>query len=54
LEDADGILLAQDSVLWRALVNTIMNLQAEYKAGSSLTITVVITFCRRILIHGVA
>lgn len=49
MEDADRILLAQDSALWRAVVNTIMNLRAQYKTCSFLTSIVV----ARILFHGV-
>jgi hypothetical protein len=32
----DWIHMAQDRDLWRALVNTVMNLQVRYKAGNLL------------------
>jgi hypothetical protein len=37
-EGVDWIRVAQDTDLWRALVNTVMNLQVPEKVGKSLTI----------------
>jgi len=41
-EGVDWIHLAQDRVQWRALVNTVMDLRAPYKAGNFLTSWVII------------
>jgi hypothetical protein len=39
---------------WQALVNTVMNLQVPYKAGSFLNSWVTVSSSRRTLLHGVS
>jgi hypothetical protein len=43
----DWIYLAEDSDQWRALVNTVMNLQVPYNAGKFLSSCMTGSFSRR-------
>jgi hypothetical protein len=49
----DWIDLAQDRDRWRALVNTVMNVQIPYNAGNFLSILEHVSFSGRTLLHGV-
>jgi hypothetical protein len=49
----DWIDTAQDRDLWRALVNTAMNLRAPQNVGKFLSRCTIISFSRRVHLHGV-
>jgi hypothetical protein len=49
----DWIDLAEDRHQWRALVNTVMNLQVPYNVGKFLSSCATGSFSRRAQFHGV-
>jgi hypothetical protein len=53
LGDVDWIDLAQDRKQWRALVNTVMSLQAPYNVGKFFSICTTSSFSRMAQIHEV-
>jgi hypothetical protein len=50
----DWIDLAQDRDQWRALVDTVMNLQVPYSVGKFLSSCATGSFSRRAQLHGVS
>jgi hypothetical protein len=50
----DWIYLAQDRDQWRALVNTVMNLQFPYNDGKFLRSCTTGSFSRRVQLHEVS
>jgi hypothetical protein len=52
LEIVDWILLAQDSDRWRALVNSLMQIQALLNTGTVSTKRAIISFSGKTLLHG--
>jgi hypothetical protein len=53
IDGANWIRLAQDRVLWRAFVNTVMNLRVPERQQDFLTISVTIRFSNNVLHYGV-
>jgi len=49
----EWIKLAQDRGRWQALVNVVMNLRVPYSARNFLLSWKLVSFSRRILLHGV-
>lgn len=45
--------MAQDSVLWGALVNTVLNFRVYKRRGISWKPELLLDFLRRILLHGI-
>jgi hypothetical protein len=50
-DGVDWIDLAQDMDQWRALVNTVMNLQVPYNVGKFLSSCTIGSFSRRAQLH---
>jgi hypothetical protein len=46
-DDVDGIAMAQDRDQWRALVNTVMNIQVLYNTGKFMSVCTIGIFLRR-------
>jgi hypothetical protein len=51
--DVDRILSFEDKGQWRSLVNTLIKVQVQKKAGNFLSIKATIRFSERSLLHRV-